>query len=249
MMPERTELEWAYAPTDYFEAPYRHSSIEYGLIIEDGHVLATLTIHTAPVSDHLEQRIEAMINGIFLVRQIQTHRAYTLQGPRTYQHSAGRKDVSIRLSGVAALVIAGQVDVVVRNAGGKVTYDSRSDRMEKHKAQLDSIAPKVIHSQLLRSLLDSYSRAVADPDNELVHLYEVRDSLSAHFGGEQQARDTLQITKTEWQRLGVLANVEPLAQGRHRGKHPSSQRIATTAELEEARALVRGWVLSLTATM
>jgi hypothetical protein len=30
----------------------------------------------------------------------------------------------------------------------------------------------------------------------------------------------LGISKTEWQRLGALANAEPLEQGRHRGKHP-----------------------------
>ena len=249
MTPERTELEWTYEPTNYFEAPYRHSAIEYGLLVEDGHVLATLTTPTAPVSDHLEQRVKAMIDGIFLVRQLQTHRGYTLQGPRTYQHSAGRKDVSIRLGGVAALALAGQLDVVVRNAAGEITLDSRSDRIEADKALLDGIAPKVVHSQLLRSLLDSYSRSIADLDNELVHLYEVRDSLSTHFGGEQQARDTLQIAKAEWQRLGVLANVEPLAQGRHRGKHPGNKRIATTAELEDARALVRGWILSFASTI
>ena len=78
MMAEVTELEWTYEPTDYFEVPFgtHPSSME---LSEDGHVLATLTIPTAPVSDHLEQRIKAMIDGIFLVRQIQTHRAYTLR--------------------------------------------------------------------------------------------------------------------------------------------------------------------------
>lgn len=248
-MPERTELEWTYEPTDYFEVPYHHSAIEYKVLVGGGHVLATLTTPTVPVSDQLDQQIRAMIDGIFLVRQVQTHRAYTLQGPRTCQYSAGRKDVSIRLGGVSAVATAGQVDVVVRNAAGEVTRDSRSDRIEGRKTLLDSIAPKVVHSQLLRSVLDSYSRSIADPSNELVHLYEVRDSLSAHFGGEQQARDALQIEKTEWQRLGVLANVEPLAQGRHRGKHPGRQRIATATELEDARTIVRGWILSFAATV
>lgn len=205
---------------------------------------------TSPVPDHLEQRVKALIDSIFLLRQLQTHREYNLQGPRIYQHAAGRKDISIRLSGVAAVAIAGQqLDVVVRNATGQVTCDSRSDRIEAHKALLDSIAPKVIHSQLLRSLLESYSRSIADPGNELVHLYEVRDSLSGHFRGDQQAMDTLRISTKDWRRFGVLANVEPLTQGRHRGKHPGSQRIATTVELEDARALVRGWILAFAETI
>jgi len=43
------------------------------------------------------------------------------------------------------------------------------------------------------------------------------------------------ISTTEWKRLGLLANVEPLEQGRHRGKHAAGRRIATAEELEEAR--------------
>jgi hypothetical protein len=249
MMSERTELEWTYEPTNYFEVLYRYSAAEYGLLVDEGRVLATLTTPTVPVSDHLEQAVKGMIDSIFLVRQLQIHRPYTLQGPRTYQHSAGRKNVSIRLVGVAAVFIAGQADIIVQNAAGEVVCDSRSERIEGHKALLDSVAPKVVRSPLLRSLLESYSRSIADPDNELVHLYEVRDSLCSHFGDEKLARKALGIAKTEWQRLGDLANVQPLAQGRHRGKHPGGRRTATTAELEDARTLVRGWILSFATTI
>ena len=249
MTPERTELEWTYEPTNFFEVPYRHSAVEFEVVVESGRVLATLTTPTASVADDLEQQVKAMIDSIFLIRQLQVHRRYTLYGPRIYQHSAGRKNVSIRVGSAAVLAVGGQADIVIRNAAGDIVHDSRSDRIEGHKALFDSVAPKVIRSQVLRSLVESYSRSISDPNNELVHLYEVRDSLSAHFGGEQEARDALQITKSAWQRLGVLANVEPLAQGRHRGKYPGSHRTATTAELEDARALVREWILSFARTI
>jgi hypothetical protein len=39
-----------------------------------------------------------------------------------------------------------------------------------------------------------------------------------HFGGEHQARESLDISKTKWERLGTLANTDPLQQGRHRGQ-------------------------------
>jgi hypothetical protein len=61
--------------------------------------------------------------------------------------------------------------------------------------------------------LTSYASAVSDPRNELVHLYDVRDALSTHFRGEQNARAALNIPQSEWRRLGVLANVEPIEQG------------------------------------
>ncbi len=76
---------------------------------------------------------------------------------------------------------------------------------------LDLLAPKVAHSPSLRSVVASYSRSISDPSNELVHLYEVRDALKKHYGGEDAARVALNITEADWKRLGVLANVEPLA--------------------------------------
>ena len=95
----------------------------------------------------------------------------------------------------------------------------------------------------------SYSRSVSDPSNELIHLYEIRDTLSQHYGGEQKARAALNINHAEWQRLGVLANVEPLEQGRHRGKTIGGHRSASSGELEEARSIVRNWIIAFAQTL
>jgi len=83
---------------------------------------------------------------------------------------------------------------------------------------------------------------VNDPNNELVHLYEIRDTLSKKFGGENAACQALNISAAQWSRLGQLANNEPLRQGRHRGKNPGALRDATEAELTEARDITRQFV-------
>ena len=67
---------------------------------------------------------------------------------------------------------------------------------------------------------------------------------SQNYGGEENARVALNITRAEWQRLGVLANVEPLEQGRHRGNHAAGRRSATGSELQEAREIVRRWIVA-----
>jgi hypothetical protein len=77
-----------------------------------------------------------------------------------------------------------------------------------------------------------------------VHLYEVRDALVKYYGGKRSARDALAISETQWGRLGVLANVAPLEEGRHRGKHPAGRRAATESELAEARQLALSWILA-----
>jgi hypothetical protein len=155
----------------------------------------------------------------------------------------GRKSVSIDLSGVVAAASVGRGDVIVHDAAGNIVHDSKAERICREMAELDQIAPKIARSPILQAMCASYARAVVDPANELVHLYEIREVIAHHYGDEASARAALGIAKVKWQRLGELANVKPLEQGRHRGKHPLGRRRATEAELDEARTLVKAWII------
>lgn len=84
--------------------------------------------------------------------------------------------------------------------------------------------------------------AVVDPNNELVHLYEIRDALAKKFGREGACCKVLHFSSSQWSRLGRLANSEPLNQGRHRGKSLGKLRDTTEAELQEARNIARNFV-------
>lgn len=249
MTPDCTELEWIYEPADFFEAPYRREAADFDLLVEGGRAIASVTVPVDPVPKDLEERVRTLLESIFLVRQLQLHTNYKLEGPRIYQHSSSRKNVSVRVGAASVMLMAGQIDLIVRDAAGNTVRDSRAERIAQHNSSLDQLAPKLQHSAILRGLFDSYSRSIADPDDELVHLYEVRDALSRHYGGEQAARDALAIGKREWQRLGILANVEPLEQSRHRGKHSYGRRPATDAELDEARNLARQWIIAFGQTV
>jgi len=87
-----------------------------------------------------------------------------------------------------------------------------------------------------------FSRAIADPGDRLTHLYEIRDALSRHFGGEKEMRKALRLTDAEWSDLGRIANHEPIQESRHRGKHPAL-RPATEEErirvIEITRRMLR----------
>ena len=127
--------------------------------------------------------------------------------------------MAITVGAAFVVVSGGQADFVHRDAAGNVLRDTKAERIAEHVAMLDAVAPKLARSATLRELLRSYSRCVSDPSNELVRLYEIRDALATHYGGEQNACTALNISRPEWRRLGVLANVEPIEQGRHRGQH------------------------------
>jgi hypothetical protein len=188
--------------------------------------------------------VRSVVENIFLVRKFQLRRDYKLEGPKLYQHSAGRKDVSIRLEGVSAVGMVGQLDFIVSDAEGNIKRDSKAERIAEHTSLLDLLAPKLQQSETLRALFVSYSKSVDDPDDEFTHLYEVRDALSNHFGNDENARRALGISKSDWSRFRVLTNVEPLEQGRHRGNHPHGRRAATDEELDEARTLARQWIIA-----
>jgi hypothetical protein len=244
MTPERTQLEWTYNPAGFFEVPYEKTTPDFHALINDGKVVVTLTAPIDPVPDHLELRIQKLLEGIFLVRQLQIHQKYALHGPTTHQYLGGRTNVSIRAAGTVVATGFGRADIVVSDATGKILRDSKAERIAEHQQMLDVVAPKLADSTALRTLIESYSRSVSDPEDELVHLYEIRDALSQHYGGERQAREVLGISQKDWQRLGFLANVEPLEQGRHRGKHLANRRVASSGELQEARELVRQWIIA-----
>ncbi len=67
LKPERTELEWTYAPSDFFEARYRYEEAEYEVVIERGRVVANLQMPQDPISPKLKERIQTYVTNAFLV--------------------------------------------------------------------------------------------------------------------------------------------------------------------------------------
>ncbi len=248
MTVDRTELKWTYEPSDFFEAPYRHAGCDFDLMVDAGTAMANLTVPTNPVPSDLEERVRSFIENVFLVRKFQLHKNYKLEGPTIYQkHSSGRKDVSVRLED--SIVLMDQVDVIVTDAEGNIKRDSKAERIAESTSELDLLAPKLQQSSTLRGLFVSYSRSVADPDDEFTHLYEIRDALCHHYGGKCPTLSALGINASDWGRFGFLTNEEQLEQSRHRGKHSHGPRPATAEELDEARKLARQWIIAFARTV
>ena len=236
----KTIIEWAYTPEGYLEAPHHIVAPEYAVEIVRGRATAVLTSPTEPVPDELYTLIEEQLREVFDARLLLAHQIYTINAPRTDQHYPdGRKGVAVRLRGVGSLVAAvGTVDILVTDGRGNVLRDSKAERIAADSAFIARVVTAIRKHPLMRQLIASFRGSLADPENALVHLYEVRDALAQHYGSEATARHELHIAKTEWSKLGSLANVEPLSQGRHRGRHPA-RRPATRGELEEATSIAR----------
>jgi hypothetical protein len=236
-------LEWKFSPRDYFEESIEISRDDYMMTIVDGQVHAKIDSATFEAAPDMRHRLHEALNDRFLGVQLLTHRAYELSRPTAIRmHADGRRDIFVELESASIVMSGGTVDFQVADKDGNVIADSKRDRIEKKKRLAELVTSHRATDALLVSLLQSHSAAVRDPNNELVHLYEIREALSTRFGGENATLTALCISAPQWSRLGHLCNNEPLRQGRHRGKAGGALRDATEDELTEVRASVRGMI-------
>jgi hypothetical protein len=241
MAANKTELEFPYSPPDFFEVPYRRKTDEYVLVADTGVVRVTLCTPSDPIDAGLENRITKEVEGLFLLRQLQTHRSLAIESARVQQYHADGTRLTLKgVSGTLKLS-GGALDFIASDASGAVVQDTKSERIAEDTNFIDSVMPKLASSATLNALLESYNAAVSHPANELVRLFEIREKLSEHYDGDDAMRRRLGITEKHWKRFGSLTNDLPLKEGRHCGKH-SNLRHATAVELDDARRIARGWI-------
>jgi hypothetical protein len=242
-MNEVMVLEWNFSPPEYFEEALEISREDYTMTIADGKVQAKIDSAIYEANPSMRRALHDALNDRFLGVQLLTHRAYELSSSTmTRVHPDGHRDIFMEAEPARIVISGNAVDFQVIDKDGNVISDSKRDRIEKKKSLAELVTTHRATDGLLASLLRSYDAAVRDPNNELVHLYEVREALSVKFGGENGARSALGITSSQWSRLGQLCNNEPLRQGRHRGRTGGALRDATEGELTEARGIARAMI-------
>ena len=238
------EFEWSYTPPELFETRSDIVCAGRTFVIDSGKVLVRVEVVGGQGTWWaLANELHQVLHTQFLAGQVLSHERFTLSKPSFARiRLDGGRDVFVTLEEGARLTArTGTVDVVHTDAAGGTIHDSRKERIERRRSFAQQAAAHV-GEPVVDSVLRSYGAAVNDPENELVHLYEVRDALANRFGGEGLARAAISISEAAWSRLGTLANGEPFFQGRHRGKHPGQLRYATERELEEARRIARAMI-------
>ena len=239
-MSDRTELEWSYTPSDFLEASVECESAEYQIQIADGKV--TAKIPGTSLASELQAKISQRVKMMLQTRQMQTSNPFQMDGPRTTLFNAETKHRTI-VTASGHLTLAGlSLDMVITNAKGEPVIDTKAERIGRETTELKCVGAESEAPETLARMLDSFSRSIQDPENALVHLYEIRDALATEFGGEAAAKATLGISSADWSRMGQLANHEPLDQSRHRGKHSGGTRPATADELRQGRQIASRWI-------
>lgn len=238
------ELRWEFTPKDLFEDTFVTQQYGCEIMVALGTVVATIPNAALLNDTDLRLKIERYVAGLFLGAMLQAHTAYELSRPSVSTlHADGSRGVIIECETGHAECRGYPPDIRYTNVDGKIV-DTRKNRVD-HKRRLSELAAKLIYEdETLARMLRSYNNAVRDPADELIHLYEIRDCLTSHFGAKNTALAHLGLTNRDWSRLGHLCNVLPLKEGRHRGEAGDALRAASEEELSEARAIASSFIES-----
>lgn len=225
------EYLWTLVPAEFLEQPLTLESTTYIVSSDAGSVVARIAIQP---SDGLRQRIERHIISRLQGDQLISFRSFQLThvGDRTVLPDGSIAKRHVSGSGHVGLRLGVKGDIRGLGPDGTVVHDAKAERL-KLKATLGEKIHQHATNATLRRMLDSYASAIREPQNELIHLYEIKEALhSAKVLGK------MKMTKTELDSLTRLANNDPILEGRHRGKH-TVLRPATHAELEATRTTAR----------
>ena len=243
-MEEMVTIEWSYRPRDYFEEPLDLTIGGHPIAIGDGMVTAVLQAWTVEGDGEFLNQLRSKVEHAFLFVQVMKHEKYELSGPSWWKERAdGTKDLAVSVEPLEVKLGLGPIDVRTENSEGIVISDSKAVSIAKKRQLVERSAEYAGRDGVLEAMLRSYHAAVNDPENELTHLYEIRDALKEEFDGEKRARTAVGVSKAKWRQLGGLANNPLVRQGRHKGRSLGHSRKATQAELEEARTIAKHMIL------
>lgn len=237
----KVQLEWRYSPSSYLEKPIYISGNGFTLQISQGVATATIEMMVFENNNSIASDLTKIIEDRLLAVQVLTHAAFTLSKPsRTDLKEDGTRNIFLKIEdAVTVMCSVRTVDIIMKDKDGNIISDSKRDRLERQEWFAAAIGKFRSSVETLDQMLRSQQMAVADPQNELVHLYEIRDALATKFKGHREATKQLHISEKEWKIIGNLANLQPLKQGRHRGKSVGKLRDANSCELGLARETTR----------
>ena len=237
---DKIVLEWTYKPENYVEEPYQIQGVDYVIDIENGKAKVILDSKYENYDDNkaIVKLINCDLNNYLQSIQIITRKPYKLfMSSEIHFRSDGRREIIVSTD---AYIDSSSVsmDFLQIDKDEKIIRDLRQERLDETRKYIE-LTRKHIADPTLEAIMQSYNKALNDPDNEFLHLYEIRDALINRFSSKKNALKKLKISDSEWSKLGDLANSEnyPLKQSRHRGNFVGELRDATIEELTEARQI------------
>lgn len=236
------EIRWEFTPKTLFEEKLSCEVEGCTITFDDGVVLASLPLEPGQARSPQREAIGSYVESLFLGAQVVEQTPYDLGHPSLFiVGDDGSRGCIIEAQTGHIRLTGRRADLRYTRPDGTVV-DTRRDRIDRKHRIANAAARYGSSEEALARMLRSYRCALMDAHDELIHLYEVLDTLKSKFGTQAEAQRKLGVPKPKWSRLGRLCNDLPLRQGRHRGQVQQPIRDATSAELDEARRLAAEFI-------
>lgn len=246
-MEDKIEVKWTYSPGDFFEEPFIREYDGYKIEICNGTALLHIDSNLYEEDEEIINKISKEIEDFFYGGQIVGFKKFKISlGTYTitkYKPN-GTQDTTIAVSSMSAYTIGESVDIKTFDDEGRILADTKAKKISEQQ-EVALLARKYRRQdEVAKSILNSYRLAIEFPNYQLSHFYDIRDALRRKFENEKGIRDYLNVSENQLKRLRILANREPLIEGRKRGNHVGKLRHATSLELDEARRIAKQLVLN-----
>jgi hypothetical protein len=234
---ETVEIQWAYAPADFFDEKIERNCDGYSVEIEGGRATARMSAAFYRPGGDFQHELAEELESYFRLWQLDRRKVVDIRGPSVRRiHPDGRTDITLCVDGVVCVSEVGEVNLISTDSNG-VVHDARREHFEDMKGLVEH---KLRHASDPKAhrMLESHAGSIATPGEELVYLYEIWDALMEKLAGGRNAQSVLNISQEDLDTFNDITCERPLRQGRHRGRN-DTLRDATTEELDEARRIAK----------
>ncbi len=170
---QQIQIEWNYTPPGYFENPVLLERDNYSIEIASGSIVARMTSTFFDSREDVRDSLTRELKDYFLGAQAIRRQPFELQGGAIVRICPdGRRDTTIVIQSAVMKMTAGNLDLAYTDPDG-VFHDTRRERIDATNDLGKLAARYAVSDNTAQKILDSFDASVRDPDNELVHLYEV----------------------------------------------------------------------------
>ena len=230
-------LEGTYSPADYLQDVVLNRP-GYTATLKEGRIEVVFQDPEPLPDPDLQAAVTREVSTVFQTHMILTGQPWQMTGLTLNRHYPdGTRDIWVNAASSFTVGSPGGLNIIIQDAEGNIIKDTKSEHLAYEQGFRDQVLQHA-HDQVLQGLIASFTRAVNDPADRMIHLYEIRDALQTHFRGKKKSKKELGLTEKEWSDLGYIADKEPIEESRHRGQH-LSRRPATDDEQSRAFACAR----------
>jgi hypothetical protein len=248
-------MTWRYSPSGYLGDLDVLVVKGYEIVISHDDVKVRIPAHLYDGTTDSFNEVEEILEKLFDSAMVANNSKYSISCKSINNYPGdGTEGVVLWPQNCVHSQFVKSVAIKQYDKDGRLVYDYEEEERKRKEqeiqmrnelaSRLSYLSAAVIGDKTAIKIVGSYKASLDNDQYALVHLYEIRDALSTHFKGKKAAIKALNITKSDWDRIGDLANSEAVKGSRHEGKFSGPLSELSESLVKEAQRAAQKLVLA-----